>query len=93
MRASLVVVLPERFELSFEISARPERHMIQEFPANRSDQSFYERMRQRYVRHRLGFVDFENPKVSLPAMKLEEWIMIETNRFGARCLDRFSIRS
>lgn len=79
----VVVVLLERLELSFEISACPERRMVQAFRRNRFDESFYERMEQPYARHRLGFVVFENPEVSLPAIKLEEWIMIGTNRSGS----------
>jgi len=40
-----VVIVLEIDELCFEVGSRPKQHPIQAFSAQRSDQSFHERMR------------------------------------------------
>jgi len=70
MRTCLLVIVLERFALLFKIRACPEKYVVQEFSTNRADQPVHERMGQWYVRHRLDFLNLENPEIGLPTMNL-----------------------
>ena len=55
MSAVPVEVILELKQFVFEINSRPEECAVQELPANRADQPFYKRMRQRNIGHRFDF--------------------------------------
>jgi hypothetical protein len=76
MRTRFVVIGHELGKLSFKITSVPERYLVQELAADRSDESFDEGVRERHVRHGLDLFDIEDPQVRLPAMKLEQRIVI-----------------
>ena len=76
MNAISVVVVPEVQQLPFEISGAPERDLIQELSPYRADQSFDERMRERHLGYRLDLRHVENAQIRLPAMELEQRVMI-----------------
>ena len=61
--ACRVVVRLELGKLPFQITAIPEQHLVEEFSARRPNQALHEWVGERHVRHRLDFVDLENPKV------------------------------
>lgn len=78
MDACLVVVVTELPELSLEVGGMPERDVVEQFAPNRADQSFNERVRHRYQGYRLDDGDFQDAKIRLPAMELEERVVIGT---------------
>jgi len=88
MRAMLVVVLLELDELPLEIRSRPEQHAIQTLAPYGPNQPFDDRMGARHVRHRLDFLDVEDPQVRLPLMKPVQRIMVRTELGGRRLATR-----
>jgi hypothetical protein len=83
MAACRIVVNLELGKLAFQITGIPEQHLIEKFSPHRPDQTLDDGVGQRHMRHRLDFVDLENPEVCLPTVRLEERIMI-----GAEMLRR-----
>ena len=59
MNAIGIVVIPEVIELSREVNRVPEERAIKILSPNRPNQSFDERVRNRRVRNRLNFLDFQ----------------------------------
>src|SRR2546426_5457865 len=76
MRAMTVKIALEIKELQLQISGRPEQRPVQAFAANRADQAFNERMRQRRVRHRLDGFHAEDSQIRLPLVESVQRIMI-----------------
>src|SRR2546423_23684 len=76
--ACRVVVRLELGKLPLKITTVPERHMVKEFPAHRADEALDEGVRERHIRHRFDFVDFQNPEVGHPSVCCEERIVIRT---------------
>ena len=79
MDAVTVVIDSKRFELSLQIKRIPEEYVIEILAPQRADQPFDERMRYRYMGHRLDFVDFKYTQISEPTVTAEEWIMVSTD--------------
>jgi hypothetical protein len=71
VNAVVIEVGLESLQLSFKIASVPKRHEIAKFPSNGSDQSFDERMREGDVGDSFKLIDFKNPEIRLPSMKLE----------------------
>ena len=44
----------------------PKQHLVEEFSTHCSNQTFDERVRPRHMRHRLDFVDLQNPQIRRP---------------------------
>ena len=76
MRTMTIKVALEIKELRLQISGRPEQHPVETFAANRSDQAFNERMRQRRVRHRLDGFHVEDSQIRLPLVESVQRIMV-----------------
>ena len=76
-----IVVIAEFVQLTIQVDGVPEEHAIKIFSANRADQPFDERMRDRDVGNRFDLIDFEYPKVGEPPMKAKEWVMIGADVF------------
>src|SRR5437867_3544269 len=86
-----IVIMLELDQLRFQIYSVPKQRVIQVFAANRSNQSFNERMRYRHVWHGFDFSDAQDSKVSLPLMEAIQRIMIGTQVFGSRLSSNRSI--
>ena len=86
-----VVVFLELQQFLLKITSIPERYVIKTLPPDRPNETFDEGMRERYIGHGLHLRDLENPQISLPAMELEQWIMVaaEILRVGFRARYRF----
>ena len=69
VNASFVIIISERFQLSFQIDCVPDQHMVKKLSSNCSDQPFHERMGHGYVRDRLDLFDLEYAKVGEPTME------------------------
>ena len=67
MHAVRVVIIPEFTQLARQVHRIPEEHAVEKLSANRADQSFDERMRNRYVGHRLDLINFEYTQIRQPA--------------------------
>lgn len=78
MDARLVVIVAELPKLSLEVLGVPEGDMVKELAPDSADQPFNERVRHRYQGYRLDGGDFKDAKVRLPAMELEERVVIGT---------------
>jgi hypothetical protein len=76
MRAMTIGIALEIKELHLQISSRPEHRPVETFAANRSDQAFNERMRQRRVRHRLDGFHIEDSQIRLPLVESVQRIMV-----------------
>ena len=76
MGAMTVKVALEIKELRLQISRGPEERAVQTFAPNGANQPFDEGMRERHVRHRLDFLDVENPQIRLPLVKSIQRIMV-----------------
>ena len=59
VNSMLVVVIPKGCELAREVDPAPEKRAIQEFTANRADQSLDERVRDRDVGNSLNLLDLK----------------------------------
>src|SRR5262249_17860082 len=68
----------ERGKLPFQITGIPEQYMVEKFSPHRPYQALDEWVGQRHMRHRLDFVDLENPEVRPPTVRLEERVVIGT---------------
>src|SRR4051794_20472264 len=67
--AAFVVIIPELFQLSFQVDCVPDEQVVKKLPSDRPDQPLYEWMRHRYIRCRLDLVDFEYAQVGLPSVE------------------------
>jgi len=65
MTSGTIGIVSEAIELSLEIGACPERHVIQKLAADRSDQSFDERMRNWNIGNGLDLVGPNHEHVGL----------------------------
>ena len=80
--APLVVVGGESIQLAMQVEAVPEEGLVEILAPKGSDWPLDERMRARHEGAGLGFLDFENSQIRLPAMKPEQWVMIGTEALG-----------
>lgn len=71
-----VVVVLETGEFSSQLPRILKRHVIEILAPDRADQSFYIRVRHRYIGHGLDSSDFEDTKIGFPAVKLEQRVII-----------------
>ena len=55
--------------------------MIEILSPDSTDQSFYKRMRERYMRHSLDFANLEYSKISLPPVETEQRIIVTAEVF------------
>ena len=69
VNAIFVVINSVLFQLSLQVDRVPDQHVIKKLSSNRPDQSFYERMGQRYMWDRLDLLDLEYAQVGPPAME------------------------
>ena len=76
VNALSVVVALEVSELSLKVARVPEQNVVEKLSPSRADQPFNEGMRDRDVGNRFDFVDFQYPQIGLPAMKLEQRIVV-----------------
>src|SRR5262245_35283691 len=60
VNAMVVIINPERFQLSLQVDCVPNQHVIKKLPAYRPDQPFHKRMGHRYVPDRLDLFDLED---------------------------------
>ena len=81
MYPKLIIVIAECVQLTPQVDGVPEEHAIKIFAANRADQPFDERMRNRHVGNRLDRVNFEYTKVRKPAVKAKKRIVVGTEVF------------
>ena len=63
-----VVILPESFQFSIQVSGIPEEHMVKEFVAQGFDQSIDERLRQGRVGNGLDLLNLQDVQIRLPAV-------------------------
>jgi len=59
----MVEVVPELKQFIFEICGRPEQRVIQILASNRTDEPFYERMRQGNPGDALDFCHLQNAQI------------------------------
>ena len=76
MNSISIVVIPEVQQLPFEVPGAPKRDLVQELSPYRVDQSFDERMRERHLGYRFDLRHAENAEIRLPAMELEQRVVI-----------------
>ena len=81
MAAVLIVEFSEVMQLFPQVSGAPERYMIEILSPDCADQSFYKRVRERYMRHSLDFADLEYSKIGLPLMETEQRIIVTAEEF------------
>src|SRR5262245_62546931 len=79
MRAVPVVVALEIEELQLQVGGRPEEGAVEAFTADRADQPFNERMRERHVRNGLDSLDVEDSQIRLPLVEPVQGIMIRAD--------------
>jgi hypothetical protein len=82
VNAPLVEVDGESIQLAMEVEAVPEKGVVEILAPKSSDEPLDERMRARYERDRLEFLDVENSQIRPPAMKPEQRVMIGTEALG-----------
>ena len=82
MGAVPVEVILELKQFAFEVYGCPEEGSIQELPADRADQPFHERMRQRNIGHRFDFCHIQDSQIGLPPLKEIERILVRAQIFG-----------
>ncbi len=75
MNTISIVIFFVQQQLPLRISSSPERYLIEILPADRADQSFDERMRQRDIRYRLDLRHLENPEIGVPKVESEQRVM------------------
>ena len=78
VRAPAVIIPLIQPELPLQILDIPKKQMIQILPAEGSDQPFDERMRPGNMRHRSHHLHPQHPEIGLPALELEQRIVVET---------------
>lgn len=54
VRSPIVVVILESHQLPLEVAKSPKGHLVEILPPDRPDESFHERVRDRYVGHGLN---------------------------------------
>lgn len=82
MHARGVEVVPEGGQLSLQVRRIPKEELIQILGPDASDESFHKRMRPGNQRYRLHRLDAQNPKIGLPALELEERVVIKAQTYG-----------
>ena len=82
VRAPAVIISLIQLELSLQVQCSPKGQMIQVFPADAPDQPFDEPMRPGNLRHRLDSLHSQDSEIGLPALKLEEGIVVEAQPDG-----------
>ena len=81
MRTVRVVIIPEFNQLARQVRRVPEKYSIKIFAADSADQAFDERMRNRYVGHRLDLIDFKYAQVGEPAVKTKQRVVVGAEMF------------
>ena len=76
MYSIVVEVCLERLELALEVNCVPEQRVVEEFLPNRADEPFHEGVGPRNVGNRLDLLDFQDPQIRLPTVKLEQRIVV-----------------
>ena len=82
MRAVGVVIVPEGGEFLLKVGGVPIDPLVQTLLAQCADEPFDKRMRYRNVRDGGDWVDAQDPQIGLPAVELEQGIMISTEPPG-----------
>jgi hypothetical protein len=77
VHAPLVVIGGKSIQLAMQVEAVPEEGLVEILAPKGSDQPLDERMRARDEGDRLEFLDVEDAQIRPPAMKPEQWVMIE----------------
>jgi len=84
----LVVVIPKSIELLREVDPIPEKRAIQEFAADRADQSFHERVRNGGVRNGLDLPKVEHAQIGKPPVEAVQRVVIGADAFRRASLTR-----
>jgi hypothetical protein len=84
VNAVVIEIGLESLQFSFKIAVVPERHDIEKFPSNGSNQAFDEGTGQGDVGDGFQRLDIENPQICLPSMKLEQRIVVTADAAGPR---------
>lgn len=71
-----IVISLKRLQLALQISGAPEWGLIEKLSPYCSNEPLNERMRERDIRNRLDLCNFEDSKISLPSMEVEQRIII-----------------
>jgi hypothetical protein len=71
-----VVIVSKRQELALEVNGVPKQGLVEEVSPDRSNEPFHKRVGNRNVGDGLEFLNVEHAKIGLPAMKLEQRIVI-----------------
>ena len=76
MKTVVVVIILERFKLTFQINSVPEQRLVKKLTTNGSDQALNKWMGNGSIRDAFDGVNFNNTKVRLPSVILEKWIVV-----------------
>ena len=82
--ARFIVISGESIELALQIDSVPEQAVIEIFPSDRAGQPFDKRVRARYKRDGLDFLDREHAQIGPPAMEAEQRVVVRTEMFRER---------
>jgi hypothetical protein len=82
MHASRVVVIFERLQFPLQVVCVPKEQTIQVLAADGPDEPFNKWMRPGNLGHRLHSFHVQDAQIGLPAVKLEQWIVIGTKLRG-----------
>src|ERR1035441_4818374 len=82
MPASLVIVVFEQLQLSFQVICSPKEQPIQILPADGPDEPFDKWMGPGNLGYRLHRFHVQDSQIGSPAMELEQWIMVGTESRG-----------
>ena len=77
MHAESIVVAGEDFQLLLQVHSVPEEHPIKILPACCADEPLHKRVRNGHRGHSANGLDPQNPQVGLPAVELEQGIVVE----------------
>ena len=72
-----VIVVAKRQEFALEVNGVPKQDLVEEVSPDRSNEPLDKRVGNRNVGDGLEFLNIEHAKIGLPAMKLEQRVMVE----------------
>ena len=72
-----VAVVAKRQEFALEVNGVPKQDLVEEVSPDRSNEPLDNRVGNRNVGDGLEFLNIEHAKIGLPAMKLEQRVMVE----------------
>ena len=81
MAAPMIVEFLEVMQFSPHVTSAPERQMVEVLSPDCADESFHERVRERYMGHSLYFGHLEYSNIGLPPMETEQRIIVTADVF------------